>query len=1410
MAKRRPQRAIDTPYTNQTAVVRSAGGGSTSVVSAPAHDHDTDYVALATYASHIADSDAHHDEAHVLSGANHTASGLSTGEVLAADTTTTFSWRTLLLSEITATGGDGIDITTNTISVDLASTSGLEFSSGELRIDLISSSGLVLSASGLSVDLRSTPGLELDANGLGVDLRPNPGLELDANGLGMGDPSTLTAATTNAVTSATHTHDVTHTSDGAANHSTLLSSSASGGLTLDSVTTPLVESPANLSLSPTGDVVLSVDLKVDQVIKPSSDTTTAVLFTKADGTTAVLTLDTSTPFLTVDADAQVTGDVEILDILDVDDIIATADLTITPGGDLVVSSDLEVNQIIKPPSDTTTAIAITAANGSTASMVFDTSTPHTIINTNTEIIGGYLDVDNITGSANLLLDPATDIRLDQGGNVEMRTTSAWLKTDNFASQTSGWGIHYNGSGDFRYLFADEMHVKSFIADLEQALAGGQIIGPGVTTLAEDYTLPTAGNASTVTLNDLPSASGMRVFTSGDIIAFRQFSRSSGELIVSWAWGVVTAYSDNADGTQDWTFTRSTTYPGIASGTISAEAIVLGFGTDGQGYYEVNSVDGIYGANSPYSQIVTWDTHPGSTAPGEGLTVRVRTGNLTGVGFSGQWGTYAAGADSTEYLVASGSGVRLHNIDLTINDGTYDVIELAKAGTVKFGTDVSGAAGTRFSFDASSGDTILGQSTSDNVTWDESASTLTVTGTIVVQAGSGIGNYTDAGALAELDDITSSYVTDAGALITADDLDDVSDGSTYGRVNKTIITSGYIQTGSGTKDATLDGWNVGVSEIVGQLNGVDQVVLNTSGQITADSGDIVLDGDGITIKDAGTAFVMLDSTNGIQFLSAEDYSTQRSVTWVNDDDEEIVELRAYSGSGYTTSVYTADALASGSSKSANIDVVSYSWASKSSQVLLRAFQNPSNQSSISVDVSAGGSETVTVTALDGIELYGNLDTDTILPHDNATKDLGSTGKRWQNVYSGGGDFSGNVEIDGYLKIDDYIAPPTNNTGTVGTDSYRFSTIYAYDGDFADDLVVDGNIFVGNRLLPDSDNGAFIGNDSLRFSSIFSKGSLRIFGSTTSTWAQGIEYYHDSVGAGDTRIGGIGLYGDASGNVTRLYMSTGANPWSAPDLSVESGGDAKIWNNLDVVGNIDVDGNIYPPTNNTGSVGTASYRFADVYTTDLSVSGDIVPLFSLNSDLGSATKQFDWLYVGDIDVSGSIYIDGSIRPPSDNTGSVGTNSYRFGTIYAYDGDFEDDVSVEGDLYVTGSIIGGVAEEVPFSYYLTAGFGQVAGQASFSATKTNGVVTTATCVVGNTSGSGWAAGEKIIEITNSSDWPATNVYFRGAQGRTAGGVFSDMSEREFSVSSTDGYIRAIVAISNTAGWVEIIMLPALVWAT
>ena len=213
------------------------------------------------------------------------------------------------------------------------------------------------------------------------------------------------------------------------------------------------------------------------------------------------------------------------------------------------------------------------------------------------------------------------------------TNSGGISSKDYISQSQGYRINARGDADFRYLYTDELHAKAFIADLEQALAGGQIIAKSVAKLVSEFTLPTAGNTGTLTVEEFAGFSG-HVFADGDMIRLRQMTRSSNTTVtVADAWGTVVFVRRRYWGStlplryvQQYTFTRSAgATAGTATGTITEGTLALDYGTTGQGYYEVTAIDGANGANSPYAQCVTWTTHPQS-----GCTVKARFGNLAGI------------------------------------------------------------------------------------------------------------------------------------------------------------------------------------------------------------------------------------------------------------------------------------------------------------------------------------------------------------------------------------------------------------------------------------------------------------------------------------------------------------------------------------------------------------------------------------------------------------------------------------------------------------------------------------------------------------------------------------------------------------------------------------------------------------
>lgn len=156
-----------------------------------------------------------------------------------------------IASKVLAVGA-GSGITVNANDVALASSvagAGLTYTTGVLAVG--AGNGIAVAADAISVSVHGSGaldfsgsllyvkeyhGLQRNANGISIDLDTNPGLAVDASGLRMGTPTTLTYATTNAVSGSGHAHAVSASSNVGAGTESLLKSTTGGGLTLASLT----------------------------------------------------------------------------------------------------------------------------------------------------------------------------------------------------------------------------------------------------------------------------------------------------------------------------------------------------------------------------------------------------------------------------------------------------------------------------------------------------------------------------------------------------------------------------------------------------------------------------------------------------------------------------------------------------------------------------------------------------------------------------------------------------------------------------------------------------------------------------------------------------------------------------------------------------------------------------------------------------------------------------------------------------------------------------------------------------------------------------------------------------------------------------------------------------------------------
>jgi hypothetical protein len=90
--------------------------------------------------------------------------------------------------------------------------------------------------------------------------------------------------------------------------------------------------------------------------------------------------------------------------------------------------------------------------------------------------------------------------------------------------------------------------------------------------------------------------------------------------------------------------------------IEPGALVLDYGTDGDGFYEINAYSGTYASTAPYTQIVKWTGHPAT-----GQVVRTREGNLEGITQQvNEYGLWA-GAKGAAALGTADQYIRVSNL-----------------------------------------------------------------------------------------------------------------------------------------------------------------------------------------------------------------------------------------------------------------------------------------------------------------------------------------------------------------------------------------------------------------------------------------------------------------------------------------------------------------------------------------------------------------------------------------------------------------------------------------------------------------------------------------------------------------------------------------------------------------------------
>jgi len=299
----------------------------------------------------------------------------------------------------------------------------------------------------------------------------------------------------------------------------------------------------------------------------------------------------------------------------------------------------------------------------------------------------------------LILAPADDLRFEPGGDILLFKD---LATNNWVSglNGAGWGIDYPGNADFRSIYSEEIRTHAFVAEIYSAMAGALVITQSRAKVSRDFTIPEVGSSDTLYVEDLEGLEGYQVFTAGDYILLRIMTHGSGGegLVVTDAYGTVASYTDLAEGEQSWTFTTTSCMTRLYtlvteaddtliteggdtltnewnysdSPVIYAGSTVMDYGQLGAGSRGVWQAT-VLGANAPYSEVQTWDTV--TAGEPDNFTTWTRLGYLNGIaGVGDEYGLWAGQGtgDSDAWVLVSDQNVEIHNVPLSIHDGTHTV------------------------------------------------------------------------------------------------------------------------------------------------------------------------------------------------------------------------------------------------------------------------------------------------------------------------------------------------------------------------------------------------------------------------------------------------------------------------------------------------------------------------------------------------------------------------------------------------------------------------------------------------------------------------------------------------------------------------------------------------------------------
>nr|MDD5184856.1 hypothetical protein [Paludibacter sp.] len=263
-----------------------------------------------------------------------------------------------------------------------------------------------------------------------------------------------------------------------------------------------------------------------------------------------------------------------------------------------------------------------------------------------------------------------------------------IYSNNFNGVDPYTGYYIGRTGSiFDKITANELHVKFFIADLEQALAGSQIISKSVGKLYSDVTLPDYLDVSfTFDVESFEGFPGFDVFVDGDYIRLRSgYDRTGGGLTVTDSWAqIIGTATYPADPDKRWQRWTARLKHGATSVTILKGSIIPDYGQSGNGFIESIAMSAL--GSTPIHQISAWTTDPWS-----GTVIKDRRGDLTGITTT-TWGALSGYGGYSQNFYAENNVYIAGNIwALTGGIGGTYLSPVVSIGN--YGIAINGSGGT---------------------------------------------------------------------------------------------------------------------------------------------------------------------------------------------------------------------------------------------------------------------------------------------------------------------------------------------------------------------------------------------------------------------------------------------------------------------------------------------------------------------------------------------------------------------------------------------------------------------------------------------------------------------------------------------------------------------------------------------